>query len=251
MVDRVCIYENSEEPLLNEQQVHQLNSKLIYRSDTSNQGYGYGHNQAFTLCQSASASKYHLVMNLDVTVSDETIELLLKHMERSPKTLHCMPKILNPNGSIQPACKLVPTPINLLTRRFLPEFFSHFQHQIAFELRDYDYKESLNCPYLSGCFMLLRSAAFKQVGMFDTQFFMYPEDIDLTRRLHRLGKTECIPSVSIVHQHAKESYKSWRMTWIHIKSMVKYFNKWGWFIDNERRALNRSALNRVRSQEDS
>lgn len=247
-IDHICIYENSEEATLNEHDVIRLSSKLIYKSDTRNLGYGYGHNEAFILCQEKSPSKYHLVMNLDVTVKAKSIELLLDYMEKSPETLQCMPKVLNPDGTLQPTCKLVPTPMNLITRRFLPSIFSLSRKQAEFELRKYDYNYNLNCPYLSGCFMLLRSSAFKKVGMFDTQFFMYPEDIDLTRRLHVIGKTECVPSVSITHQHGKESYKSWRMTRIHIQSMVRYFNKWGWLYDNERTLLNTNVLKTIGTQ---
>ncbi|MEZ9303907.1 glycosyltransferase [Vibrio breoganii] len=238
LIDVVCIYENSEEPCLQHKELASKYSKVIYNSDRRNLGYGFGHNQAFKLCYEKSQSKYHLIMNLDIEVSAATLESLTSYMERSPETLHCMPKVLNPDLSIQRACKQVPSPLNLIARRFLPSFFNRLPTQRQYELYNYDYSFVLNCPYLSGCFMLLRSNAFKQIGMFDTRFFMYPEDIDLTRRLHKIGKTECYPFVSIVHQHEQASYGSWRMTWVHVRSMIKYFNKWGWILDSDRRRFN-------------
>ena len=79
--------------------------------------------------------------------------------------------------------------------------------------------------------MFIRSEALKAEGLFDERFFMYPEDIDLTRRIHRHWKTLYYPACEIVHDHRAESYKSLRMTKIHIINMMRYFNKWGWWVD--------------------
>jgi len=78
--------------------------------------------------------------------------------------------------------------------------------------------------------------------MFDERFFMYPEDIDLTRRIHRKYRTVFYPEVSVVHQHAQGSYSNVKLLFIHIRNMVRYFNKWGWFFDKERREINNEIL---------
>ena len=64
---------------------------------------------------------------------------------------------------------------------------------------------------------------------------MYPEDIDITRRMHKWYRTMFVPSVTIVHAHRAASYKSKKMLKIHMVNMIKYFNKWGWFIDQKRK----------------
>ena len=91
--------------------------------------------------------------------------------------------------------------------------------------------------------MFLRNSTLKENNIFfDDRFFMYFEDFDLIRRLHRVGKTIFYPDVSIIHDHEKESYKSKKMLMVHIKSAIKYFNKYGWFIDKERRLMNKRIL---------
>ena len=100
----------------------------------------------------------------------------------------------------------------------------------------------MNVPYLSGCFMFFRVAALEEVGMFDERFFMYPEDIDITRRMHEQYKTIFYPYASIIHAHAAASKTSSKMLKIHITNMVKYFNKWGWFFDRKRRMINKQLL---------
>ena len=154
-----------------------------------------------------------------------------------------MPKITNPDGSTQHLCKLVPTPFDLIARRFLPLPQSMVRaHQNRYELRCTGYDRQMDVPYLSGCFMFLRAAALRDVGVFDERFFMYPEAIDLTRRIHANWRTVFNPAVSVIHDHGKESYKSWRMLWIHMRSMIRYFNKWGWLLDGQRRRFNRETL---------
>jgi GT2 family glycosyltransferase len=109
-----------------------------------------------------------------------------------------------------------------------------------YELRDLDLSRPVNAPYLSGCFMMLRTQAVVEAGLFDERFFMYPEDIDLTRRIHRNYLTLYHPQWTITHAHARSSYKNKHMLRIHIQNMCRYFNKWGWFSDPERQTFNRS-----------
>jgi len=80
--------------------------------------------------------------------------------------------------------------------------------------------------------------------MFDRQFFMYPEDIDLSRRIHRKFRTVYYPNVQVVHNHAQESYANTKLLFIHIVNMIKYFNKWGWIFDKERKQVNKEILQR-------
>jgi hypothetical protein len=71
--------------------------------------------------------------------------------------------------------------------------------------------------------------------------FLYNEDTDLSRRIHRKYKTIFHPGVSIVHEFQKDLIEV-KTALIHLKSTVYYFNKWGWFFDNERKIINRKVL---------
>jgi GT2 family glycosyltransferase len=159
-----------------------------------------------------------------------------------------MPKVVYPDGSTQYLCKLIPTPVDLIFRRFLFGPLKALARKKAeqFELRFTGYNCEMDVPYLSGCFMLFRSSALKKVGLFDDRFFMYPEDIDITRRMHSQYRTVFFPKATIVHDHAKESYKNKKMLWIHITNLIKYFNKWGWAFDAERKIVNIRVLETLR-----
>jgi GT2 family glycosyltransferase len=214
--------------------------EIEYIHTAKNLGYGRAHNIAIR--KFLNCSKYHLVFNADVYWESETIEKIYSFMNNNPDIGQLMPKVLYPTGEIQYLCKLLPKPSDLIFRRFLPETNFLRKQKEKFELRFTDYDKIMNIPYLSGCFMFFRMESLKKTGLFDERFFMYPEDIDITRRIHKYYKTLFYPEVYVYHDHAKESYKSKKMLWIHITNMVKYFNKWGWFLDKERDEFNRKVL---------
>lgn len=218
-----------------------LDDRIEYIFNNSNLGYGSAHNVAIRK-SIVDEVPYHLILNPDVYFEFGVLEKLFEYMETNQDVGHIMPKVLYPNGELQYLTKLIPTPIDLISRRFNP--FKNFGKDTAnkYELRFSGYDKILNVPYLSGCFMFLRIRALKDVGLFDERFFMYPEDIDLTRRIHRNYKTIYYPIVSIVHEHEKASSKNFRMFAIHAWNMIKYFNKWGWLVDYERSYFNYKVL---------
>ena len=169
-------------------------------------------------------------------------------MENNPDVGLVMPKVLYPDGTLQYLCKLLPTPLDLFGRRFLN--FGPFRKIIekrneVYELRFTGYDKIMEVPYLSGCFMFIRTEVLKKVGLFDERFFMYLEDTDLSRRIHRVSKTIYYPEVSIYHEYGKGSYKNPKLLKYHLDSTFKYFNKHGWFFDKERDEINKKTLEKL------
>jgi GT2 family glycosyltransferase len=111
-----------------------------------------------------------------------------------------------------------------------------------YELRDIPSDKIYNAPVLSGCFTLLNLNAIKKIGMYDDTFFMYFEDWDLSRRMHKYYKTIYFPKVAVYHGYESGANKNSRLFKIFIKSAIRYFNKWGWFFDSERDKINKVAL---------
>jgi GT2 family glycosyltransferase len=204
-----------------------------------NVGFGAAHNVAF---RNALPSKYHLVLNPDVQFERNVLEELFSFLELNESVGLVMPRVIYPDGSEQNLCKRLPSPFDILVRRVLSGSLQKiFQKRMAaFELSGMDMGKVLSVPYLSGCFMLLRNAALHDVGGFDEQFFMYFEDLDLTRRIYQRYDTLYYPGATIVHRHEKGSYKSFWLLYCGIRSAVQYFNKWGWIRDRGRDLINDS-----------
>lgn len=217
-------------------------SRFTYIKNARNLGYGGGHNVALRMA--LELSEFHFVFNPDIHFAPLELEKMIEFMRRDASIGQLMPKVVNIDGSLQYLCKLIPTPADLFFRRFagIPLRSLLRRRMERFELRFSGYNSVMDVPYLSGCFMLFRVAALRRVGLFDERFFMYPEDIDLTRRIHAEFRTVFFPGATIVHDHARESYKSRRSMWIHMENTMRYFNKWGWIHDPERSKVNRETL---------
>lgn len=205
---------------------------------SDNVGYGAGHNQALRRVIDGGEADYHLVMNSDIEFDSDILGKIAEYMDGRRDVGALQPLVYSPGGERQYTCRALPRPADVFARRFLPRgWFA--ESRDAYLLKHLDPSLTWNVPYHQGSFMFLRVSALRVAGLFDERFFMYPEDIDLTRRIHRHFLTVMWPGASIVHAHRAESYKSLRMTRIHAWNMVKYFNKWGWLRDDERDEFNR------------
>ena len=209
-----------------------------------NVGYGAGHNMALRRSLS-SGVRYHLVLNTDVDFNPADLGLLTDYLERNPAAGCVAPRLVCADGAPQYAARLLPTPTDLLIRRFLPsEIMKTRRHR--YELRMFDGTGTYSAPFLFGSFMLLRAEALRRHGIFDERFFLYMEDVDLTRRLHRHWRTVSVPFVTVRHEHRAESYRSLRMLALHCVSAVRYFTKLCWISDDERSRFNDAALDQFR-----
>lgn len=215
--------------------------RITYHFTTRNIGFGAGHN--VSIRQILDTSKYHLVLNPDVYFDPNTLSNLYAFMEKNPDVGQVMPKVLYPDGRLQYLCKLLPTPQTLIARRFLnfltkPIKKENYQYELQFS----GYDKIIDVPFLSGCFMFLRTEALKKSGLFDERFFLYTEDADLTRRIHKYYRTVYFPDTTIYHHYMRKSYTTSWLFLVHIQSAIRYFNKWGWFVDPEREAINQNTL---------
>ena len=235
-IDAIYIVDNSPAP--NQQLVFE-DLPVEYIQTQRNIGYGSGHNIALKKAMELG-SDFHFIFNPDIYFEKGELQKMIARIQSDEEVGQLMPKVINPDGSLQYLCKLLPTPWDLLLRRFaVGPFKSFFKNSMdRFELRFTGYKAEMSVPFLSGCFMLFRTKALQAVGLFDECFFMYGEDIDLTRRMHAQYRTIFFPGAVVTHDHAKESYKNMKMFWIHCVNVSRYFNKWGWFFDPKRKRVN-------------
>lgn len=239
LVSNVFIIDNSNQKYIADF-CHNYKPINITYIGSPNKGYGAGHNIALKQVIDTNM-QYHLILNSDVYFKPEVIEHIVEYMNKNVDVAQVQPNIVYPNGTTQYACRLLPTPTNLIFRRFLPKWMTE-KMNYKYTLEFWNHKKEANIPYHQGSFMFFRLKCFNKVGLFDERFFMYPEDIDITRRMHKYYRTMFWPEVTVVHAHRAASYKSKKMLKIHMWNMIKYFNKWGWFFDKERRTWNKQLL---------
>jgi GT2 family glycosyltransferase len=220
-IDLIYIIDNSTNDRL-QQTIEEFNN-VKYFWGHGNVGYGIGHNIAIK--QSIEiGSIYHIIVNPDISFSKRVVGKIKEYMDTHSKIGLIMPQIVNHNGEVQRLCKLLPTPVDLIGRRFIPSKRIIERRNTRYEMRESGYDKIIDVPFLSGCFMFCRTTALKKVNGFSERYWMYCEDIDICRRIGESYRTVFYPYVSVTHTHKKESFQNKKMLRAHIVSAIKYFN---------------------------
>jgi GT2 family glycosyltransferase len=191
-----------------------------------NVGYGRAHNQALA----AAASRFHVVCNPDIIVEADVFSPLSRVLEDCADIGIACPLFRSPDGSVQPLNRRYPTVLDLGLRRFLPQGLKPiFRKRLdAYEMRDAGYDRPCEVPFMTGAFMFARTEVLKRVGGFDERFFLYFEDVDLSRKVQAAGyRTVFHPEVAVTHAWERMAHKNWPMAWVFCKSGFRYFRKWG------------------------
>jgi len=221
-----------------------LEEETAYIFTGENLGFGKANNIAMQKSIDANVD-YHLLVNPDISFEKGVVEKLVAFMDLNPNVGLVTPKVLYPDGTTQHLCKLIPTPFDLIGRRFFGwgPFRAYVdERNRKYEMHDSCYEKVMDVPILSGSFMMIRTSILKEVGLFDARYFMYLEDFDLCRRIGEVSRTVFTPEVSVIHEYEKGSYFNRRLFMHHIVSAVKYFSKWGWFFDKKRDDANKKCL---------
>ncbi len=234
-IDKVVVVDNGNHCRWLSSIFHEKLTVIIL---ATNKGFGAGHNEVFRVF--SSQAHFTLVCNPDITFRQGEVDKLYQYCQAGNVGL-AAPKILCPDGSLQYGCKLLPSPAQLIIRRFVARFSGLVNEN--YELHHADYSRSFFAPSLSGCFLLISQQALCDIQGFDTRFFLYLEDIDLSRRVClSQHKVRYCPDAQVIHQSQHGSYHDMRFLFHHVISAVRYFNKWGWFWDKQRTQLNQRCL---------
>ncbi len=216
-----------------------FNNRITYINSGENLGYGRAHNIA--LRNFVDKTDYHIILNPDISFDRDVIEELITFLESNKNVGLVAPKAIYPDGSPQSNGRLIPDPLHLILRRFFSISRLNIKRNEDYELK-YMGDSNYLTPVVLGSFMMFRNASLKEIGFFDERFFLYPEDIDISRRMFDKYDNVIYVKKQFVHHHYQESYKSLKLLVTHALEMIKYFNKWGWINDESRKSLNKKAL---------
>ena len=172
-----------------------------------NVGFGSANNQALEI----SKGKYLLMINPDTLVKENTLTAMIKFMDKNPQVGIAGCKVLNPDGSLQLACRRsFPTPWVSLTKvTGLSKLFPKSKLFAKYNLTYLDENQTNEVDAVSGSFMFMRRETYNKVGGFDTDFFMYGEDLDLCYRVQKNGyKVFYVKDTEIIHYKGESTKRS-------------------------------------------
>jgi N-acetylglucosaminyl-diphospho-decaprenol L-rhamnosyltransferase len=164
----------------------------------SNLGYGGAVNSA--VAQLGAPSEFLIVANPDVQWGPGSIDALLEAAARWPHAATLGPLIRDPDGSVYPSARQLPSLIRGGMHAVVGPLWRNNPWSRAYRQ---DHQEPTERPvgWLSGACLLVRRAAFDQIGGFDERYFLYMEDVDLGDRFGKAGWLNVyVPSAEVLHQ---------------------------------------------------
>lgn len=195
--------------------------------NSENLGYSRAVNQGIARAR----GRYILILNPDVRPLDQSIDNLFRFMEAHPDAGMAGARLVNEDGSVQHSCRRFYTLWTLLLRRtFLGKIFRRSRAIDRYLMLDFDHEESRLVDWIMGACMMVRKQALADVGVMDERFFLYFEDVDWCYRMWRRGWRIYYVADSVMrHTHARASARPGltRHMFMHLVSMVRFYEKWG------------------------
>lgn len=187
-----------------------------------NLGFAAGANAAMA----GLAEEIVVLANSDTVFRPGSLSALLEGLRRHPDAALAGPRLLWPDGSLQPSMRDFPFPGALL-KEHLPVLSrgaaKHSEHDTE-----------RRADWLVGAVMALRTEAFRKVGGFDTDYFFYHEETDLQYRFREAGmEVWFIPGSEVVHIEggSAEALFGRDTTLRYISAKLRFLSKHGSALD--------------------
>jgi N-acetylglucosaminyl-diphospho-decaprenol L-rhamnosyltransferase len=192
---------------------------VLLIANASNRGFSAANNQGVEQAR----GRYLLLLNSDAEVEPAALRALVAYADEHPPAGVIGPKLLNPDGTLQPSGGRFPTPmstaasllgLNRLTGR--PRYGTR---------RDYDLPAEVD--EVSGAAMLIRREVIDRIGGLDEGFAWGYEDIDFCLRARRAGwRVHYVPSARVIHQWGGSMRQAPALTIVKaIAGRRRYFEK--------------------------
>jgi len=177
----------------------------------------------------ASRGEFVALINPDVVVLPQSLKQLLGFMMSNKSVGIVAPKLCNADRSLQDSARRF---VNLRTV-FLRFFYWGTKENDSRELRNYlmvdaDLSAVQPVDWVIGAVMIVRKAAFENIGLLDEKYFLYIEDQDLCYRMWKEGwSVFYYPEAVMLHNHQRKSVKGGlsRLAVIHAKSLLYFLWK--------------------------
>ncbi|GBE30448.1 N-acetylglucosaminyl-diphospho-decaprenol L-rhamnosyltransferase [bacterium BMS3Bbin04] len=161
-----------------------------------------GFAKANNLALNQASGRHLMILNPDTIVGAKSLSALVDFLDNNPEYGAVGPKLLNEDGTYQPAGKRsIPTPWSSFCKLSgLSSAFPRSRIFNEYELGHLHEDETHEVGALCGAAMVLSREAFAKCGGLDEQYFMYGEDIAWSDAVRRAGyKIGYLPDAPIVH----------------------------------------------------
>ena len=131
----------------------------------------------------STSAEHVLVLNADAWLVDDALTALVDAARRHPRAAVVGPRLSNLDGTLQRSVRGFPTAWRLTTEYLYLRKLAPRSHALnAFYGAGFDHASEREVEWVMGACMLIRRAAFDDVGPFDERYFLFSEEVDWMRR---------------------------------------------------------------------
>ena len=188
-----------------------------------NRGFAAANNQGIEI----SSGEYVLLLNPDTIVHPKALDILVKLLDEHPDVGACGSKLLNDDGTVQASVRRFPTFRGVLYSHTVCRVLGLFRRQYReWMMKDFGYDRQTDVDQLMGAALMVRRSAIDQVGLLDSDFFMYFEEVDWCYRIKRAGwRLVFLPESVITHLGGRSSSQVPLKRIMTLTSLLAFFRK--------------------------
>lgn len=157
---------------------------VTFLAETTNHGFGRGNNLAFE-AMAASAPDMVFLLNPDASLQNEALAILAEFLRDTPDVAVAGAQIVQPGSGPVAAAFRFPTAMNEFAGAtgFGPimRAFARWRLPLPADL------PAGPVDWIAGAAVMLRYDVVRDMGGFDSRFFLYYEEVELMRRIKNAG----------------------------------------------------------------
>lgn len=178
------------------------NIKLI--QNKINSGFASGN----MLGVNFATGKYYFFINNDCILLNNSAKILKNYLEKDSNVGLATGKVLDENGNFSSSYKQFPHLVKQLFGNSVQRFIS----KNKFPSNKIKLQENSKVEVVSGSCMFFDAKVFSKIGGFDTVFFLYCEEEDISKRVWEFNKeVHFVPEAEIFHKAGGSTQKSFEI----------------------------------------
>ena len=201
--------------------------KLEIIKNKDNLGFG----KACNIGAKDSLSDFILFLNPDAMVYEDTFHKLFDYIEKNDTSDVAVygVQLIGDDGKVQRTCARFPSLWNFLVKVFGLNKFN-LKYFKTYHMEDWNHNEIKQVDHVIGAFYIIRRELFNNIQGFDERYFVYFEDLDLSKKVHNQGhKIVYLSDVKAYHKGGgtSEQVKALRFFYSTRSSLIYSFKHLG------------------------
>jgi GT2 family glycosyltransferase len=221
----VVVIDNDSEDESAEMVKREFNGIALVEN-SRNLGFSAACNQGIRM----SRGRFVLLLNPDTEFTPGGITEMVRFMDSHSEAGICGPRMTDSVGKLHYSCRSFPSYLTAISsaQSVLNRLFPRNPLSRRYLQKDSNRTKRIETNWVSGSCLLARREMLERIGLLDTRFFMYVEDVDICYRAGKSGYSVCcFPESTVIHHTAGSSRKR-RISMLveHHRSMFLFHRKY-------------------------